>query len=285
MDDSSDRPNSDSAPGAFSPGNLPLGSATFPVVILAAGKGTRMKSRKPKVLHPVCGKPMLRIITESAATAGLGPCVVVVSAESDAVRDALGSGCLYAVQEERLGTGHALTQAQGVIPDCDNLVVMAGDTPLLRPQTLAELTRTHLASEAPITMLTSSLTDPDGLGRVVRDSDGRIAAVVEHEEADPETLSVNEINAGTYCFRTSWLWDNLPCLNYSATGEIFLTGLVGVAASQGREVASLTVEDGAEALGINTRVELSRAESMMRDRIRRYWMMEGVTIPDPNRFT
>ena len=282
MDDSSDRPNSDSAPGVFSPGNPLLGSATFPAVILAAGKGTRMKSRKPKVLHPVCGKPMLRIITESAAAAGLVPCVVVVSSESDGIRKALGSGCLYAVQEERLGTGHAVMQAQDIVPDCDNIVVMAGDTPLLRPQTLVELTNTHLASEAPVTMLTANLMDPDGLGRVVRDSDGRITAVVEHREADPETLSINEINAGTYCFRTSWLWDNLPRLGYSSTGEIFLTDLVGVAASQGREVASVAVEDGVEALGINTRVELSRAESMMRDRIRRYWMMEGVTIPDPD---
>ena len=281
MDDSSDRPNSDFAPGAFSPGNPLLGSGAFPAVILAAGKGTRMKSRKPKVLHPVCGKPMLQIIAESAATAGLGPCIVVVSGESGPVRKALGSGCLYAVQKERLGTGHALMQAQDIVPDCDNLVVMAGDTPLLRPQTLLELTKTHLASEASLTMLTASLADPDGLGRVVRDSDGRITAVVEHKEAGPETLSINEINASVYCFRTSWLWDNLPRLGYSDTGEIFLTDLVGVAATQGREVASVTVEDGAEALGINTRVELSRAESMMRDRIRRHWMMEGVTIPDP----
>ncbi len=240
-----------------------------------------MKSKKPKVLHPVCGKPMLQIIAESAATAGLGPRVIVVSGKSDAVRETLGSGCLYAVQEERLGTGHALTQAQDAIPDCDNIVVMAGDTPLLRPQTLIELTRTHLASEAPITMLTSILTDPDGLGRVVRDSDGRITAVVEHKEADPETLSINEINASVYCFRTSWLWDNLPCLKYSASGEIFLTDLAGLAASQGCEVASVALEDGSEALGVNTRVELSRAESVMRDRIRRYWMTEGVTIPDP----
>lgn len=281
MDDSSDRPNSHSAPGTLSPGSPPLGSAAFPAVILAAGKGTRMKSRKPKVLHPVCGKPMLRIIAESAATAGLRPCIVVVSGESGPVRKALGSGCLYAVQEERLGTGHALMQAQDIVPDCDNLVVMAGDTPLLSPQTLIELTNTHLASEASLTMLTASLADPDGLGRVVRDSDGRITAVVEHREADPETLGINEINASVYCFRTSWLWDNLPRLGYSATGEIFLTDLVGVAATQGCEVASVTVEDGAEALGINTRVELSRAESMMRDRIRRHWMMEGVTIPDP----
>ena len=281
MDDSSDRRDSDSAPGISSPGSPLFGSATFPVVILAAGKGARMRSKKPKALHPVCGKPMLRIITEMAASAGLGPRIIVVSGESDALREALGSGCLYAVQEERLGTGHALAQAQDVVPDCDNIVVMASDTPLLRPRTLIELTKTHLASEAPVTMLTSSLADPDGLGRVVRDSDGRITAVVEHKEADPETLGINEINAGTYCFRTSWLWDNLPRLKRSTTGEIFLTDLVEVAASQEREVASVSVEDGAEALGVNTRAELSRAESVMRDRIRRYWMTEGVTMPDP----
>ena len=129
MDDSSDRRTSDSAPGLLSPGSPPFASTTFPAVILAAGKGARMKSRKPKALHPVCGKPMLRIITETAETAGLGPFVIVVSGESDAIREALGSGCLYAVQKERLGTGHALAQAQSVVPDCDNIVVMAGDTP------------------------------------------------------------------------------------------------------------------------------------------------------------
>ena len=116
-------------------------------------------------------------------------------------------------------------QSQDIVPECDNLVVMAGDTPLLRPQTLIELTNTHLTSEASLTMLTASLADPDGLGRVVRDSDGRITAVVEHREADPETLGINEINASVYCFRTSWLWDNLPRLGYSVHRRDFPDGL------------------------------------------------------------
>lgn len=240
-----------------------------------------MKSRKPKALHTVCGKPMLEIIVESAEAARLTPVIVVVPADSAAARRALGDRCLYATQKDQLGTGHALMQAREVIPDCDNIVVMAGDTPLLRHETLAEMTRTHLISEAPVTMLTSTRTDPEGLGRVVRSADSRITSVVEQKEADTETLDICEINVGVYCFRTSWLWNNLPCLKHSSTGEVFLTDLVELAVSQGQEVASLAVKDGSEAFGVNTRVELSRAESVMRDRIRRYWMMEGVTIPDP----
>ena len=240
-----------------------------------------MKSRKPKALHTVCGKPMLEIVVESARSAGSAPVVVVVPGDSTAIREALGDKCLYAVQKEQLGTGHALMQAQATIPDCDNIVVMAGDTPLLRHETLAEMTRTHIATEAPITMLTSSHTEPEGLGRVVRGHDGKIAAVVEQKQADPETLDIREVNAGAYCFNSSWLWDNLPCLKPSSTGEIYLTDLIEVAVTQGLEVASLALDDGSEAFGINTRVELSRAESMMRDRILRRWMMEGVTIPDP----
>ena len=240
-----------------------------------------MKSRKPKALHTVCGKPMLEIVVESARSAGSAPVVVVVPSDSTAIREALGDKCLYAVQKEQLGTGHALMQAQATIPDCDNIVVMAGDTPLLRHETLAEMTRTHIATEAPITMLTSSHTEPEGLGRVVRGHDGKIAAVVEQKQADPETLDIREVNAGAYCFNSSWLWDNLPCLKPSSTGEIYLTDLIEVAVTQGLEVASLALDDGSEAFGINTRVELSRAESMMRDRILRRWMMEGVTIPDP----
>ena len=240
-----------------------------------------MKSRKPKALHTVCGKPMLEIVVESARSAGSAPVVVVVPSDSTAIREALGDKCLYAVQKEQLGTGHALMQAQATIPDCDNIVVMAGDTPLLRHETLAEMTRTHIATEAPITMLTSSHTEPEGLGRVVRGHDGKIAAVVEQKQADPETLDIREVNAGAYCFNSSWLWDNLPCLKPSSTGEIYLTDLIEVAVTQGLEVASLALDDGSEAFGINTRVELSRAESRMRDRILRRWMMEGVTIPDP----
>ena len=240
-----------------------------------------MKSRKPKTLHTVCGKPMLEIIVDSAEAAGVTPVSVVVSSDSMAVRQAMGNRCLFVTQEEQLGTGHALAQAQTAIPDCDNIVVMAGDTPLLRHETLKEITRTHIATEAPITVLTSSLTEPEGLGRIVRDRDGKIASVVEQKEADPDTLNIREINAGVYCFNSSWLWENLPCLRPSSTGEIFLTDLIEVAANQGLEIASLAVDDGSEAYGINTRVELSRAESMMRDRIRKHWMTEGVTIQDP----
>ena len=223
---------------------------------------------------------MLEIIADSSEEAGLSPVIMVVSDDSTDIKQAMGDR-LYAIQKERLGTGHALMQARNLVPEYDNVVVMAGDTPLLRSQSLAELSKVHLLSEAPISMLTSTFPDPEGLGRVLRDSDGRIVAVVEQKEADLETLNICEINVGVYCFRTSWLWDNLPRLKRSSTGEIFLTDLIGVAVRQGHEIASMALDDRAEALGVNTRVELSRAESAMRNRIRRNWMMEGVTIPDP----
>ena len=281
VDDLSDRRIGSSAPGFGSPGESPCATSSFASVILAAGKGARMKSRKPKALHTVCGKPMLEIIADLVKAAGLTPTTVVVSDDSAVIRRAMGDRFLYATQKERLGTGHALIQARDCVPDCDNVLVMAGDTPLIRRETLIDLVRAHLDSEAPVTMLTSDRTDPEGLGRVARDGEGRIRAVVEQREADVETLRIGEINAGVYCFRTSWLWDNLPCLRPSSTGEIFLTDLVGVAANQGHAVAYRVVEDGSEAFGVNTRVELSRAESIMRDRIRRYWMLEGVSVPDP----
>ena len=281
VDDLSDRPIGDSAPGPARPGHFDFATLPFPSVILAAGKGARMKSRKPKALHAVCGKPMLEIIAEAAEAVGLAPVVIVAPGDSTAIRKAMGDDRLYATQEEPLGTGHALMQARDVIPDCGNVAVMAGDTPLLRPETMAEMAGAHLVSEAPVTMLTSTHTDPEGLGRVTRDSDGRITSVTEQREADAETLRIREINAGVYCFRTSWLWDNLPRLERSSTGEMFLTDLVGMAAGQGHRVASLAAADGSEAFGVNTRVELSRAESIMRGRIRRHWMMEGVTMPDP----
>ena len=254
---------------------------TFAAVILAAGKGTRMKSRAPKALHPVCGKPMGLIVADAATSAGLDPIIFVLGAESAQLRSALGDRYVYAHQEQALGTGHALLQAESAALEYDNLLVLNADIPLITPSTLVALTGFHVSSEAPITVLTSTTTDPEGLGRVVRDDSGRIIAVVEQSRADAQTLKIDEVNVGVYCFRARWLWRNLPRLRRSPNGEVFLTDLVEYAAQEGAGIESMPVRTADEAWGVNTRLELSRAESAMRDRIRRHWMLEGVTIPDP----
>ena len=142
--------------------------------------------------------------------------------------------------------------------------------------------RLHSEGEACITILTSTLTKLDGLGRVVRSSSGTIKAVVEETEADVETLAITEINAGTYCFRASWLWENLDSLLPSRRGEIFLTDLIGLAVRQGKSVEAVRSSDAYETFGVNNRVQLAEVEGVMRQRIRERWMLNGVTMPDPN---
>ena len=255
--------------------------SSFATIILAAGEGKRMKSRIPKALHTVCGKPMVSIVCEAARTAGHDPIIVVVRDASSDLVGTLGTTCEYAFQTQPLGTGDALFRARDAVRDHDNILVMNADIPLIQSSTLAALAEAHLRSEVPVTMLTAKVDKPDGLGRVVRDPAGQVSAVVEHLEANTKELSLREINAGVYCFRSDWLWDSLPHVQASATGEIYLTHLIGMAANSGLGVATYCGEDPTEALGVNTRVELATAESVMRKRIREQWMLQGVSMPDP----
>ena len=224
---------------------------------------------------------MVSIVSNVALAAGHHPVVVVVPPDSSAIVKTLGEAFQYAVQNNPLGTGDALLHARDAVVGHDNALVMNADVPLIRNQTLSALTETHVRSECPVTMLTSIVADPSGLGRVVRDTAGRVTAVVEQIEADTETLMLDEVNVGVYCFRTEWLWRFLPGVEPSCLGEVYLTKLIEHAASSGGGVATHTVADPIEALGINNRVELSTAESVLRERIRRYWMLEGVSMADP----
>ena len=241
-----------------------------------------MRSNTPKPLHPVCGVPMARIVANSAMDAGIDPVIFVAPGASSAIQDALGPEYIYAEQHEQLGTGHALLQAEDAARGYDNLVVAMGDTPLIRSETLRALTTAHAKAETPATIVTSKPSNADGLGRVLRDSNGRVRAIVEEGQADAETLSIDEVNTGLHCYQSEWLWENLPTLAPSPTGEVFLTDLIELAFRQGHQVETVTLDDGDEGIGVNTRVDLSFAESVLRDRIRRYWMLEGVTMPDPS---
>ena len=255
---------------------------THAALILAAGKGTRMNSQTPKVLHRVCGREMVCLVEESARQAGLSPIAVVVPQDSGQIEAALGSEMSYVTQKEQLGTGHAVLQAEDVLSTVENVLVMYGDVPLINADTLKHMMKRHDETEACITVLTSTLVSPDGLGRIIRDGSGTITAIVEERDADAETRSIREVNSGFYCFRGPWLWAHLNGLPSSQKGEVFLTDLVALAARQGMQVESVLSDDEYETMGVNNLVQLAKAETVMRRRIRERWMMQGVSMPDPS---
>ena len=240
-----------------------------------------MRSQTLKVLHRICGREMVGLVVDAATEAGLDA-VVVVPQDGQAVREALGDTVRYAEQTEPMGSGHALLQARSAMRGVDNVVVLSGDVPLIRPETLRKLVGLHDEREACVTLLTSTVAKLNGAGRVVRSHSGVVREIVEESEADEATLAISEINGGAYCFRASWLWEHLANLAPSRKGEIYLTDLIVVAARQGMVVESIQSGDSEETVGVNTRVQLAEAAAVLRQRILEGWMIYGVTMPDPS---
>ena len=252
-------------------------------VIMAAGQGTRMVSTLPKVLHPLNGKAMILYALETAKTIGAQRLVVVIGNGAEKVRDTLGDGIQCVIQEERLGTAHAVMMAEGELSKEDGLVlVTAGDMPLLTARTLESLVKRQEQNSGPFSMLTVRSNNPRGFGRVVRGPDGSIHAIVEEAQASAEQLLINELNVGAYCFRADWLCGALKKIKLSPKGEYYLTALVAMAVAEGKTVESILLDDEEEALGINNRVHLADAERILRRRVNEGWMMAGVTMIDPN---
>ena len=249
-------------------------------VILAAGRGARMRSGLPKPLHRVCGKEMVALVADAARAAGMDRQVLVVPPDAAAVRDLLGGHATYVEQPEPLGTGHALLQARDSLNGVDEITVMTADAPLVRPESLESVGDEHRKSNASITLLTAMMDDPGDLGRVIRNGHG-VSAIVEHGAADSETLSIREVNSGVYRMRTSWLWPALASLVPSENGEVLLTDLVASAVQSGDRVASVVVGEASEVMGVNDRVQLAEAEAVMRRRLRKLWMLRGVGMPHP----
>jgi bifunctional UDP-N-acetylglucosamine pyrophosphorylase/glucosamine-1-phosphate N-acetyltransferase len=251
-------------------------------IILAAGQGTRMKSDLPKVLHPVCGMPMIAHSLAAVKVASSETPVVIIGHGAEAVREFLGKKARCVVQDPQLGTGHAVQQAESTLRGKTDLVLVAyADMPLLRPETLKRLVETQKANKGPLTMLTVSAADPRGFGRVVRNPDGSVQAIVEEAAATEEQLSIHELNVGAYCFSADWLWEALHKIKVSHKGEYYLTDTVALAVQSGQMVQALVSDDLVETIGINTRVHLAEAEAAMRQRINRAHMLAGVTIVDP----
>lgn len=252
-------------------------------IVLAAGYGTRMKSARPKVLHEVAGQPLVLWSVRSAQTAGAAPVVLVVGNGAEAVRAAVGEGVLYATQAELLGTGHATLQARAMLEgQAEAVVVLYGDMPALRAETVQRLVALHQAKRPALTMLTVRAEDAMGFGRVVRDAHGRPCAVVEEAVATPEILAIKELNCGVYCFDAGFLWRYLPQVTPTPPkNEFYLTDLVALAAQAGLGLEAMTITDVEEVQGINTRVHLARCERILRQRLAEQLMLDGVTLLDP----
>lgn len=252
-------------------------------IILAAGKGTRMKSKLYKVLHPVCGKPMVEHIMNRVMETQPQEIVTVVGHGADKVKEQLGERSQYALQAEQLGTGHAVLQVEPFLKGKKGTtLVISGDTPLLTTETLNNLFEYHQGKNASATILTAKADDPTGYGRIIRDHVGIVEKIVEQKDANPEEAKVTEINTGTYCFDNELLFEALSHLDTdNAQGEYYLTDIIEILKANGKTVAAYQTEDFEESLGVNDRVALAQANQIMRKRINHQHMVNGVSLIDP----
>ena len=254
------------------------------VVVLAAGQGTRMKSKLFKVMHPVMGRPMVGHVVNAAIDADASEVITITGHGAEVVRDYLGEKSQYVFQEEQLGTAHAVMQAKDLLEGKEGTtLVLSGDTPLLRAETLQQLMAFHEEEEAKATILTALADDPFGYGRVIRTEDGLVSKVVEEKDASEDEKKVREINTGTYCFDNQALFQALEKVNNdNAQGEYYLPDVLEILKNDHEKVGAFQLDNMDEALGVNNRVALAEASRIMRERINEQHMTNGVSIIDPN---
>lgn len=252
-------------------------------IVLAAGQGTRMKSKIPKVLHKVAGKPMLGHVLDALTSAGIERKIVILGHEAQLIKEWLPAEVETVYQREQLGTGHAVLQAKELLKDTTgNVLVVCGDTPLLQASTLKSLLETHIKTEAKATILTADIPNPYGYGRIIRENN-KVKSIVEEKDATIEEKTVTEINTGSYCFDAVFLNNYLEKItNDNTQGEYYLTDLIKLAVRDNLKVETFILEDIKESLGINNRVQLAEAERIFRTRVLENLMLAGVTIIDPN---
>lgn len=255
------------------------------VVILAAGKGTRMKSATPKVLHSLAGRPLIEHILATVDHVQAASVTLVVGHGADQVKDALAArpSLKFVTQSPQLGTGHALLQAEPVLKGLKGIVLLlSGDTPLLEPGTLLRLLEAHREAKASLTVLTTELADPYGYGRIVRGKDGHIERIIEERDASSEQRMIREINGGIYALSLGPLFKHLHQLAAdNSQGEYYLTDLVAMYSQEGLRVDSLCLENADELRGMNSRLDLADLSQIVRQRTNRLLMLGGVTMEDP----
>lgn len=252
-------------------------------LILAAGKGTRMKSELPKVIHEVNGIPMISKIIKVLEVLKPEENILILGHKKEEVLKVVGEDADYVVQTEQLGTGHAVLQAKDKLKDYDeDVMVLCGDTPLLREETLKELYKFHRDTDSVTTILTSIYDNPFGYGRIVKEN-GLVKAIVEEKEADAEIKKIKEVNAGVYCFKGRELFDALSKItNNNEKGEYYLTDVIGIQVGEGKKVQSFVLNDNIEILGVNSKVELAQASKVLRDRKNIDLMEKGAILIDPS---
>ena len=252
-------------------------------VILAAGEGTRMKSKMPKVLHEVMGRPMVKRVVDTAKDLEAKNICVVTGHMSETVQEALkDEGVSFAVQEKQLGTGHAVMQAEEYINENEDVLILYGDTPLIKAETLEKLIEYHRSENNGVSIISAIVEDSAGYGHIIRDKDGNFVKNVEYKDATPEEKLVKEINSGIYCFKGSSLKKALKLItNDNAQGEYYLPDALEIILKSGEKVNAMTIGDVTEFFGVNNRVQLAQANKIMQKRINEKHMLNGVTIIDP----
>lgn len=255
----------------------------FTSVILAAGMGTRMKSKMPKVLHKVCGKPLSKWVIDASKAAGSDKVCAVVGHKAETVKEVLGDVCEFALQAEQKGTGHAVMQAIDVIKNSKGeVVILNGDTPLITAETINKAIEYHKNNGNQATVITAILDDATGYGRIVRDNDGSVLKIVEQKDASEEEKKINEVNSGMYVFDAQSLVYALDKITpNNAQGEYYLTDTLEILLSAGKKIGGYAISDNDEIRGINDRVQLNEAENIMQKRINEYHMRNGVTMRNP----
>jgi bifunctional UDP-N-acetylglucosamine pyrophosphorylase/glucosamine-1-phosphate N-acetyltransferase len=256
----------------------------YSAVVLAAGKGVRMKSEMPKVVHKAAGKPLVHHVIDAVKQAGIDKITIVIGNGREMVKKCLENYQVnFAIQDEQLGTGHALKQTRNFVCKDGNILVVAGDTPLLRGTTLEKLTRMHEESGATATVLSCELSNPYGYGRIVRDKDGSFNKIVEEKDAGEQEKKIQEINSGIYCFRTPDVFEALEQLNTdNAQGEYYLTDVLEIFLKKRKKIEVFLSGDAEEIYGVNGREQLAAAEHLLRQRKNKELMSDGVTLINPD---
>jgi len=251
-------------------------------IILAAGRGTRMKSETPKILHKILGKTIIGYVLDSVKEAGVSEIIVVAGYGSELLKLEV-RGAKVVIQKSLLGSGDAVATAKKVLKNYSgDILVVCGDTPLIRPETIKKLMEKHSSSGASATILTAELKDPSGYGRIARNADGKVSGIVEEINASLYEEVINEINVGTYCFKAGDLFEALSLVKIDGKKrEVFLTDTIAVLRGKGKAIESVLAEDPDEAIGVNTRIDLALSTTLLKKRTMYELMLGGVTIEDP----
>lgn len=254
------------------------------IVVLAAGKGTRMKSEKAKVLHEVFSLPMVHHVLHAVSPLAAEQTIVIVGHQLESVEQSLRSFTITTVtQEQQLGTGHAVAISESAIPaSIDTVMILCGDTPLVRPETLQEMLESHSARNAELTVMTTLLDNPSNYGRILTDSNDKVLGIVEEKDASPQQKEIREINAGIYCVNRNFLFSALRQVGTdNSQGEVYLTDIVSIAVNSGLQVEKFVSPYPRDVLGVNSRVELAQAHSELQYRRNVQIMLQGITIQSP----